>query len=457
MNNKKKNKNRFITMGRIGRLTAIFISGSYVLSGFSYGFKTINKTLKCDIDSHLYDMDYLTSDMESRDINDLKINDMAKIDTLKVDLAKSKNLQFLSYYVSLKSIEISNAQLLTDEDIKSINFSNINEIYLFFDRDDTVNRLDEGFDLDRFKDKSYIKNVDFIYRKSEDVGYASYCKETDSIIFLEYFKNYEDCDLDFIKYTKLNEELNHIINEIDQEHYDLQIEYLFSIVDYICDHLEYDEEVNEFTKDDSPSIFKKRKMNKKIDNYNVNALSDAIVKSQTKVTPAICTNYADALFSLGIKKGFNIHTVTGNCDGNGHAWNIINFGGYYYLIDLTNYEKLNTSCNLIRNYRENPTQENYEAILSNLLIMINSESLAYYNSSYNILDYVEPQPQENTNDNIYWTNYNKYYVALHNGVLAWGAYFLLCMGVVSAEVIKQKRKYKKNKGPMKKSLDRFSA
>jgi len=453
----KKKKNRFITIGRIGRISAIFLGGSYVLSGFSYGFKTINNTIKCDFDYTFNDMDYLTSDMESRDINDLRIKEMTKFDTLKVDMAKSKNLQFLSYYVSLKSIEISNAQLLTDEDIKSINYSNINEIYLFFDRDDTVNRLEEGFDLDRFKDKSYIKNVEFISKKSDDVGYVSYCKETDSIIFLEYFKNYDNCDLDFTKYIKLNDELNHIINEIDSDNYDLQIEYLFSIVDYICDHLEYDEEVKEYTKDDSPSIFKKRKMNRRIDNYNEHSLSDAIIKSKKKVTPAICTNYADALFTLGIKKGFNIHIVTGNCEGNGHAWNIINFGGYYYLIDLTNYEKLNTSCNLIRKYRENPTQENYEAILSNLLVMINSESLAYYKSSYNILDYVEPKPYENTRDNIYGANDNKYYVALHNGVLAWGAYFLLCMGYVSAEVIKQKRKYKKNKGPMKKSLDRFSA
>ena len=124
--NKTKKKRLKINLGRISRLTAIFLGGSYILSGFSYGFKTINKTIKCDIDSKLYDMDYLTLDMESRDINDLKIDEMTQFDTIKVDMAHSKNLQFLSYYVSLKSIEISNAQLLTDEDIKSLNYSNIN-------------------------------------------------------------------------------------------------------------------------------------------------------------------------------------------------------------------------------------------------------------------------------------------------------------------------------------------
>ena len=451
----KKKKNRLkVNIGRISRLTAIFLGGSYVLSGFSYGFKTINKTIECDLNSAMYDMDYLTSDMESRDINDLRINDMAKFDTLKIDMANSKNLSFISYCTCLKSVEISNAQLLTDDDIKALNYSNINEIYLFFDRDATINDLKVGFDLNRFKDKSYIKNVDFIHKKGND-GIVSYCKEADSIIFFEYFKNYEDCKLDFMKYSKLNDEINRIIDIVAQTESESQIEYLFTIVDYICEHMEYDSDIKESSENDG--IFKKRKINKKIDKYNDYSLSKGIAKDTSKVVDGVCINYADALSTLGIKKGFNIHTVTGTCEGKGHAWNIVNFGGYYYLIDLTNYEKLNASINLIKKYRENPTQENYEAILSNLLIMINNESLDYFNSNLNILDYVEPKLEKNTTKNIYGTNDNKYGVALYNGVLAWGAYFLFCMGVVSAEVKKKKREYNKNKGALKKSLDRFSA
>ena len=446
-----------INLGRLSRLTAIFVGGSYFLSGLTYGFGNVNKTFKCDFNSYDYDMDYLTLDMDSRDINDLRIEEMIKFDTLKVDMAHSNNLQYLNYYVSLKSIEISNAQLLTDEDIKALNYSNISEIYLFFDRDSTINKLDEGFDLNRFKNKSFIKNIEFQNKKTPDNSIVSYSNELDSIIFFEYLKNYEDCKFKFIKYTKLNDELNHIIDISDENTYDTQIEYLFSIVDYICDHMEYDKEIKESSNKESNSILKKRYINKKLDSYNKYSLSKGIVKNTKKITSAVCTNYADALSALSIKKGFNVHTVTGTCKGYGHAWNIIDLGGYYYLIDLTNYEKINKTCNLIKNYRSNPTQENYEAILSSLLIMINSESLNYFNSSLNILDYVEPKVQENSKDNIYGTNENKYSAAIHNGVLALGAYFLICMGRISAEVIKQKRKYNKNKGPMKKSLDRFSA
>ena len=455
MNNKKrKRRTRLLTIGCISRLTAVFLGGSYVLSGFSYGFKTINKTIKCDIDSKLYNMDYLTSEMESRDINDLRIDEMSMIDTLKVDMASSKSLNFLSYYVSLKSIEISNAQLLTDEDIKAINYSNINEIYLFFDRDATINNLKEGFDLDRFKDKSYIKNVDFIHKKCKKGGYVTNSKETDSIIFFEYLKNYEDCNLDFMKYSNLNDEINYIVNIVDDgDEYNNQMEYLFSTVDYICDHFEYDDDIKS---SNSKNIFKKKKINQKIDDYNKYSLSSALTKDISRVTPAICTNYAEALTTLCIKKGINIHTVSGDVYGTGHAWNIINFGGYYYLIDLTNYEKLNTTFNFIREYRNNPTQENYEAVLNNLLVMINDESLDYYNSTFNILDYVEPKPVKNSTDNIYGTNDNKYEVAIRKGEMALVAYFLLCIGGVSLEVIKEKRKYKKNKGTIKKSLDRFS-
>lgn len=458
-NNCKKNKkNKWkIRLGRIGRLSTIFLGGSYILSCFSCGIKTVNKTISCDMHSIIYDMDYLTSDMHSRDINDLRINQMSSINTLKIDMSNTDSLSFLCYYTDLKSIEISNAQELTNEDIEFINFSNIKEIYLFFDRETVLNKLDEGFDLDRFKNKLYIKNVDFIERESPKDGIIRDSKEINSIIFFEYLRNYKDCKLEFLKYSRLNDELNHIAEAIDANAYDNTIDKLFEIVDYITNRLEYDEEVSKSNnKDNKLSLKEKKKITDKVDNYNTNSLTSGIASNYSKVNSAICTNYSDALLALGIKEGLNIHSVKGECNGDGHAWNVINFGGYYYLIDLTNFDTLKKEMDLIREYRLDSTQENYEKLLHSLLITVNMESLSYYDSYYNLMDYVEPTLKENSESNLYGTNLNKYGVLVHNGLLSLGLYCLLCLGVVGIEIIKQKKKYQQSKGPIKKSLDRFS-
>ena len=415
-NNKKNKKNKWkIRLGRISRLSAIFLGGSYIISCFSYGIKTVDKTISCDLHSIVYDMDYLTSDIKSRDINDLRIDEMSDINTLKIDMANTSHLSFLSYYTDLKSIEISNAQELTDEDIEFINYSNIKEIYLFFDRETVLNRLDEGFDLNRFKNKSYIKNVDFINRKSPKDGIIRDSDEINSIVFFEYLRNYDDCNLDFLKYSKLNDELNHIVQVIDTNTYNNSIDKLFETVEYITEHLEYDEEVNRYNnKDNKFTIKEKKNITDKIDNYNTHSISSALTNDYSKVNSAICTNYSDALLALGIKEGLSIHAVKGECEEDGHAWNVINFGGYYYLIDLTDFDKIKNEVDLIKQYRLEPTQENYENVLHSLLITVNMESLAYYNSYYNLMDYVEPKLKENSTNNLYGTNINKYGALLHN-------------------------------------------
>lgn len=50
---------------------------------------------------------------------------------------------------------------------------------------------------------------------------------------------------------------------------------------------------------------------------------------------ANCMGYSDAFLMLGRMAGFEVHLLSGEYDGGGHRWNVIQIGGQWYFVDAT--------------------------------------------------------------------------------------------------------------------------
>lgn len=84
------------------------------------------------------------------------------------------------------------------------------------------------------------------------------------------------------------------------------------IYDYIVENVSYDRESD------------------KRDGYIAYSAYAALIEGK-----AVCQGYANLLYRLCLESGIDCRIVSGSCDGEGHAWNIIRIGDYYYHADAT--------------------------------------------------------------------------------------------------------------------------
>lgn len=417
---------------RFKAILAFSIVGAYGISGATYGFNDLNKTLIRDYESIRYNKTKLVNQIENDDLSSKDYNKLDKICFLRLDMSKEKDLYYLKYFTNLKYVEVFNAEYLNDLTIEELNNSCATEINLYFDRAHVLKNLRTKFDLSRFKNKYKIKNVKFMDNTNN--------REIDSIILFEYLINYEEFNLDISRYEELNTKLDDIIEELDLdlETYN-NIENLFKITNYVINKINYDEKIKKYNANHK-KMYSITPIYRKTVKYNEKSLSIPL-KDEGEVT-AICTNYADLETALAIKGNVCVNTVKGDYLDEGHAWNVAMFKDYDFYFDPTRLDSTENFTNLLNKYLETHLEEDFNNLVKYFVIDFESERGVNYKPDKDLDNYISEEPKECNEHFIYGTNISELAILL-NGLYGFLSYEGLCLIVVVIEVIKRKLKNKK--------------
>lgn len=391
----KKNLKKFRNQAL--KLVGTVACGTYIMTGTSVGFETLNNTIKCDYYDLIYDIDEdLIQPLYNNDFNSINYDKFSKITILSVDMATTYDLGFLKYCTNLKKIEIKNAQLLNDLHIDELNETTIKEYILIFDKNSVIKDIKTGFDLNRFLHKEYIKKVTVENSTNE---------ETDSIILYEYLKNIEGSNLN-IKYEELNNKLNSIINSLELSSYQDNVMDFIEIINYMIIHFNYDEQVKNYM-EEHKSLKKYSKIYNKVVNYNRNSLDPIFDVNDINSVDIICGNYASILSSLCLKSGVECYEIEGYYDGVGHGWNIVKFENNYYYVDLTYIDNSSEIKDAIFKFRNEKTIDNYCNLINSIFIPVDSEYAKYYIPTIDIDAMLSKEIKPCENDNFFGTFINK--------------------------------------------------
>ena len=351
----------------------------------------------------------------------------------------------------LQYVEIFNAQRLTDEAIEKLNEKGLKEIRLIFNRLDILRTLgsdspNNRFDLNKFKDKSVIKDV----KLSDTIG-----EEVESFILLNYLTNYDGLDLDFTKYKYLDEMIEEMVNNLYLS--DFTTDDILNIIKLShkeMGYLQYDPYILEKTSNKDYSDYKYNiGLTKMISKYNQESLSIILdpnkyetIDYDTQVK-GVCANYSHLFLMLCIKSGIECYEIDGDYiseDGisGPHSWNLIRLGDKYYYVDITMYDSFEITNALMDKFSEKYTDEDYKLICESLFIDLNSQRAQCYHPRTILQSVLEGGLQEPKHDKIFGTENEKAF-KFYGFTLAGTAVALATLTVFYNEYIERKRKEEK--------------
>lgn len=406
----------------VARKLGIFLTTS-LLATFSYFCKKITDytekiaTIPWDIRNELYyddildDQEYLeyygrtlsTGEYISKATNTNKLMDkfatyeaLKKLEEADVHMDITRNLDFLKKCPNLKTLNIFSAELLTDEDIEYINNSNVEKVVLMFNSSNIRRIRDEKFDLSRIHKDVIINN-----------SFYSFIDDLDQLLIYNYFENatedmYVDKNnLESIK--KMDNYLNRVIENNGIMYAKDDKEKIFLISNYICNTIEYDEDVSDsidkYTKkleEDEKAYYEP---NSKTEDYNFHSIS-TIINQTTENKSGVCVNYASLFDILCYKTGIKSRIVDG-MDNNlrlGHAWNIVYLGDDKEYVDLTFYDKSFNEY-ILNEYKETKSKEDYEILNESLFHNIDESY-----TDFHLFKPIEELDQEIKKENVYEVN-----------------------------------------------------
>lgn len=418
---------------KIRNATIVLVGGTYFISGATYGFGNVNKTLERDYYEVFYHTDDLFEAVSNGDLENINYDALKNIKSLRIDMTDSNYFDNLKYFTRLNRIEICNSQLLTDDDIELLNSLPLDEISLYFDRNYVLKNINNKFDLNRFRDKKIIKNITFNSTTANE--------EIDSIILLEYLINYDYCNLDLIKYELINNSLDNVIKEIEITDKPNDFMNLLKIMRYISKHVHYDEDILKYTKEHSYTLPISKKYWEILD-YNKKSISKVVSNYENSDKPAICINYADLTLALCIKANISCNSVSGKYNGEEHSWNVVDITDYSnelspktesYYLDTTWFDTNLELKNFTEDYLNNVSMTDLKELKSNILITRGG----YIGSSYDINrkydSYLSGELTDGKIDNIYGTRVNQFRVFGFNALYS----ILVYEGLAGLYTLKQ--------------------
>lgn len=441
MKNLKVNSSAFkkklkLNLQNMKIFASFVLGGAYLTSCFAGGFSNVNKTIQNAYYEIVYDSDELMDPKYNNNYSNIDYDAMSKVRILTIDMAEIHDLYYLKYYTNLECLQIYNAQELSQLNIDEINQSSAFEINLLFSKSDVIKDMKSHFDMSRFANKKFIKNVSFFDICEKE--------ELDNLILLTYLTNYDGCDIDIYKYEDLNNKLNEIINSFNfHEGKETNILNMFEIVNYVLNELKYDEDVSKYIHSDDKNL----KMEKIIDKYNENTLSIIFDEDKDKENGnAICVNYANLFQILLIKSGFEAYTMYGKAQNISHAWNLVNFHGDYFYMDLTSLDnKASDYFESLNKYNSDNNSANLSAVASMIFMDLNQKS---YTPFFDYTIYCRDEQQSvgkfYAYDKIYGTNKSlseNWLKGTKYGIIL---YVMLVIYVIGKEIISTELKEKNN-------------
>ena len=340
------------------------------------------------------------------------------VTTLKLDMSNlNDSKDMISNCPCLKYVEIHNAQRIDDEMFELLNNQGLEEIHLIFNKQEVLKQVStkQKFDLNRFNNKSIIKSVRF--SSNEDNI------ELDSFIFLNYLYNYDDCNLEFIKYKYLDSIIEDIAAYLDLNYnYPEDMMNLIKIVNVEREYLKYDEEIYNYshTVDMESNADKDKTLYNKIEHYNKESLSSILDLDKAELADhkrqinGICSNYQAFFTALCIKANIECYPICGTYTDTEHSaphsWNLIQLYDEYFLVDVTRFDSFEECNKLMDKYLQTFDPEDYKKLIYSVIYPLDSEIVSEYSSREVSIDSIKEgllvEPVDSKNK-IYGTNVNK--------------------------------------------------
>ena len=258
------------------------------------------------------------------------VESLEELEYLTIDIRAGFNLNDLKKCPNIKELKIKYAELLTDEDINTINDTNIEKVLLEFDIKNLCLKREDKFDVSRIKKDVVISN---------NVLFS--IDDLESLIFLNYLDNYDismfESPEKYENYIEMDNKLNDIYNSLKINNSMTDKEKILLISNYICNNLDYDSIVSNKT---SELFSEQVAAREKSEYYNYYSIS-SVLEQNEDIKNAICINYASLFDILCYKAGVKSRVVIGYDYENltGHAWNLVYIDNKEYYIDLTWFDK----------------------------------------------------------------------------------------------------------------------
>lgn len=168
------------------------------------------------------------------------VESLEELEYLTIDIRAGFNLNDLKKCPNIKELKIKYAELLTDEDINTINDTNIEKVLLEFDIQNLCLKREDKFDVSRIKKDVVISN---------NVLFS--IDDLESLIFLNYLDNYDismfESPEKYENYIEMDNKLNDIYNSLKINNSMTDKEKILLISNYICNNLDYDSIVSNKT------------------------------------------------------------------------------------------------------------------------------------------------------------------------------------------------------------------
>ena len=152
---------------------------------------------------------------------------------------------------------------------------------------------------------------DYIRYHLGSYSYSYDCHENDDGLYTSIvysFTWYTDREME----EEMDKKVAEVLAELDL-YTATDYEKLKGVYDYICDNVKYDYD------------------NLEDDAYKIKYTAYAALMNKT----AVCQGYASLLYRFLLELGVDCRVVTGDADGERHAWNIASVDGLYYNLDST--------------------------------------------------------------------------------------------------------------------------
>ena len=272
----------------------------------------------------------LSSDTQNSMDYNITDKTVYNIKTLDIDMKKNNNLKYISNFPNLTKIKISNAQMLSDVDLITINNSNLQDIEFVIDMDDIE------------KNNKAMPNFNFLVNKSATVNPSK--KLVDEVeefkfynLIFDYLPKIKNYDLDYNKYFQIDNKLNEIMSKVNIDEYSSNEERVMKIIFSVLNFIDYDKDIkDEVNRTNSTGDDMSKEISDKTWYYGDYLLSAPLLNEES-YSEGTCKNFSALFEAICAKLGIEAHMVGGiklYSPKYGHEWNYVKIDDTYYLVDL---------------------------------------------------------------------------------------------------------------------------
>lgn len=322
-----------------------------------------------------------------------------RLDSVEIHMGNTINLEFLDKCPNVKTIYISDAEMLTDDDIEYINNSNIEHVYLTFNYEHVSKIKENKFDVSRITKDVRINNCFYSFTNDlRQLTIYNYLVNCDKELYVD--------ENSYNHVKEIDEYLNQVIDEYKINEGQDDLEKVLLISNYICNNIDYDKgiskKVDEYLEELNNNKTSYFLSDTKTREYNFHSIT-SVINQKNKVKQGVCINYASLFDIMCYKVGIKSRIVCGinKTEHLGHAWNIVYSNDEIKCVDLTYYDAIEYGPEFLEQYYKTRDTMTYDIVTNYLIRDIDKDY-----ANYNLYDDIETLDKNNEKLNTYIVNEN---------------------------------------------------